>query len=86
MFCLTIFLYRYLYELDEHPGEQRRLATNFIWSKNTCRLEQVIEESGNCVLLFLQSILGRDFMHEKLTHIPKDTQVLPERVCGSNQA
>ena len=38
-------LYRYLYQPGELHGDQKRRATDFIWSKNTYRLDQIVEES-----------------------------------------
>ena len=32
-------LYRYLYQPGEQHGNQKRRATNLIWSKNTYRLD-----------------------------------------------
>ena len=32
-------LYRYLYQPDKQPGDQKRWATDLIWSKNTYRLD-----------------------------------------------
>ena len=46
-------LYRYLYQPGELHGDQKRRATDFIWSKNTYRLDQIVEESGIHVLHYL---------------------------------
>ena len=32
-------LYRYLYQPDEQNGDQKRQTTDFIWSKNTYRVD-----------------------------------------------
>ena len=47
-------LYRYLYQPGEQHGDQKRRATELIWSKNTCRLDRIVQEPGNCVLYYLQ--------------------------------
>ena len=35
-------LYRYLYQLGEQHGDQKRRATDFIWSKNMYQLDQIV--------------------------------------------
>ena len=35
-------LHRYIYQLDEQYGDQKRRATDLIWSKNTYRLDQIV--------------------------------------------
>ena len=47
-------LYRYFYQPGEQHENQKRWATDFIWSKNTYRLDQIAQESGNRVLYYLQ--------------------------------
>ena len=32
-------LWKFLYQPSEHQGDQKRRATDFIWSKNTHRIE-----------------------------------------------
>ena len=73
-------LYRYLYQPGKQHGDQKRRATVFIWSKNTYRLDQIVEEPGNRVLHYLQGGPGRTFVSEKLMRISEDTQVPPEWV------
>ena len=34
-------LYRYLYQLGQQHGDQKRRATDFIWSKNMYQLDQI---------------------------------------------
>ena len=46
-------LYRYLYQPGEQHGDQKRRATDLIWSKNMYRLDQIVQEQGNCVLYYL---------------------------------
>ena len=35
-------LYRYLYQPGEQHGDQKRPATDLIWSKNTYRLDRIV--------------------------------------------
>ena len=46
--------YRYLYQLGEQHGDQKRQATDLIWSKNKFRLDQIVQDSSNRVLYYLQ--------------------------------
>ena len=82
-------LYRYLYQPDEQHGDQKRRATDFLWSRNTYELDRIVQEPGlyykclyyiNRVLYYLQDGPNRAFVREKLMHIPGDTQVSPEWV------
>ena len=43
-------LYRYLYQPGEQHGDQKRWAKNLIWSKNTYRLDGIVQNPGNRVL------------------------------------
>ena len=45
-------LYRYLYQPGEQHGDQKRRTTGFIWSKNTYRLDRIVQEPGNRVLYY----------------------------------
>ena len=73
-------LYRYLYQPVEQHGDQKRQATDFIWSKNTYRLDRIVQEPGNRVLYYLQDGPDRAFVREELMHISEDTQVPPDWV------
>ena len=73
-------LYRYLYQPDEQHGDQKRRATDFIWSKNTYRLERIVQEPGNCVLYYLQDGPDRAFVRGELIHVSEDIQAPPEWV------
>ena len=73
-------LYRYLYQPVKQHGDQKRRATEIIWSKNTYRLDQILQESGNRVLYYLQDGPDRAFVSKELMRIPEDTQVPPEWV------
>ena len=68
-------LYRYLYQPGEQHGDKKRWETDFIWSKNTYRLDRIVQEPGNCVLYYLQDGPDRAFMREELMHVSKGTQV-----------
>ena len=73
-------LYRYSYEPGEHYGDQKRRATDFIWSKDTYRLDRIIHDLGNRILYYLQDGPDRAFVREELMHISEDTQVPPDWV------
>ena len=46
-------LYRYLLQPGEEHDDQRRRATDRIWSKGTYRLREVVENPGNRVMYYL---------------------------------
>ena len=73
-------LYRYLYQPGEQHGDQKRRATDLIWSKNTYRLDQIVKDPGNRVLYYLQNGPERAFVREELLHVSEDTQVPPDWV------
>ena len=73
-------LYRYLYQPGEQHGDQKRRATDLIWSENTYRLDRIVQEPGNRVLYYLQDGPNRAFVREELMHISEDTQVPPDWV------
>ena len=66
-------LYRYLYQPGEQDRDQKRQATDFIWSKNMYRLDRIVQEPGNRVLYYLQDGPNRAFVWEELMHISEDT-------------
>ena len=70
-------LYRYLYQLGEQHGGQKRRATDLIWSKNTHRLDRIVQDPGNRVLYYLEDGLDRALVREELMHVSEDTQVPP---------
>ena len=71
-------LYRYLYQPGEQHGDQKRRATDLIWSKNTYRLDRIVQDPGNRVLYYLQDGPDRAFVREELMHVSEDTQVPPD--------
>ena len=73
-------LYRFIYYAGKQHGDQKRRATNFIWSKNIYILDPVVDERGNCILYYLQGGPGRVFAPEELMHIPEYTKAPPEWV------
>ena len=68
-------LYRYLYQPSEEYIDQKWQATEFICSKNTVRLDQIIAEKDNCVFYCLQDGFGRIFGREESMYIQEDTKV-----------
>ena len=71
-------LYRYLYQPGKQHRDQKTWATDLIWSKNTCRLDRIVQEPGNRVLYYLQDRPDRAFVREEFMHISEDTQVPPD--------
>ena len=68
-------LYRYLYQPGEQHEDQNIRATDFIWSKNTYRIDRIVQEPGNRVLYYLQDGPDRALVREELMHISEVTQV-----------
>ena len=73
-------LYRYLLQPGEEHDDQRRRATDRIWSKGTYRLRKVVESPGNQVMYYLKDGLERSFVSEELMLIPEDTELPPDYV------
>ena len=73
-------LYRYLLKPGEEHDDQRRRATDRIWSKATYRLKEIVEDSGNRVMCYLSDGPDRAFVSEKLMLIPEDTELPPDYV------
>ena len=73
-------LYWYLYQAGEQHGDQKRRATDLIWSKNTYRLEQIVQDPRNRVLYYWQDGPDRALVREELMHVSGDTQVPPDWV------
>ena len=68
-------LYRYLLQPGEEHDDQRRRATDRIWSKGTYRLREIAENPGNRVMYYLLNGPERAFVSEELMLIPEDTPV-----------
>ena len=74
--------YRYLYEPGELEGGQQRRATDMIWSWNTFKLSDIIQDPGQRIIYHLAGDKApkRGFVSEQLMLIPEDTQVPPDYV------
>ena len=59
-------LYRYLLQPGEEFSDQRKRATDRIWSKKTYRLGEVINDPGNRVMYFLQDGPKRAFCERRV--------------------
>ena len=59
-------LYRYLLQPGEEHDDQRRRATDRIWSKGTYRLREITENPGNHVMYYLLDGPERAFVSEEL--------------------
>ena len=73
-------LYRYLLQPGEEYGDQRRRATDRVWSKATYRLREIVEDSGNHMMYYLSDGPKRAFVSEELMLIPEDTELPPDYV------
>ena len=73
-------LYRYLLQPGEEHDDQRRRAMDRIWSKKTYRLREIVEDSGNHVMYYLNDGPERAFVSEELMLIPEDTELPPDYV------
>ena len=73
-------LYRYLLQPGEEHDDQRKRATDRIWSKNAYRLKEVVSNPGNRVMYFLKDGPERVFVGEELMQIPEDTESPPDYV------
>ena len=65
-------------ETAEQHGDQKRRAVDFSWSKNTYRLDRIVQIPRNRVLYYLQDGPNRAFAREELMHISEDTHVPPD--------
>ena len=73
-------LYRYLLQPGKEHDDQRRRATDRIWSKGTYRLREIIENPGNRMMYYLTDGPGRAFVSEELMLILEDTELPPDYV------
>ena len=53
---------------------------DLIWSKNTDRLDRIVQDPCNCVLYYLQDGPHRALVRDELIHVSKDAQVPPDWV------
>ena len=75
-------LYRYLLQPSEEHDDQRRRATDRIWSKGTYRLREIVENPGNHVMYYLKDGPERASVSEELMLIPEDIELPPDYVQG----
>ena len=68
-------LYRYLLQPGEEHYDHCKRAMERIWSKKTCRLREIVENSGNQVMYYLKDGPERAFVSEELILIPEDTDL-----------
>ena len=73
-------LYQYLLQPGEKHDDQRRRATDRIWSKASYRLREIMESPGNRVMYYLRDRPERAFVSEELMLIPEDTELPPDYV------
>ena len=73
-------LFRYLLEPGEENQDQKRRATDNIWSRKTFRLDKIIKNSNQRVLYYLADGPERAFVREELMLIPEQTELPPEWV------
>ena len=59
---------------------KKRRATDLVCSKNTYRLDRIVQEPVNRVLYYLLDGPDRAFVCEELMNISEDTQVPPDWV------
>ena len=71
-------LYRYFYQPGEQRGDQKRRATDLVWSKQRYRLNRIVQVPSNRVLYYLQDEPDRAFVREKLMHLSEYTEVRPD--------
>ena len=73
-------LCQYLLQPGEEHDDQRRRATDRIWSKGTYRLREIAENPGNRMMYHLLDGPERAFVSEELMLIPEDTELPPDYV------
>ena len=73
-------LYQYLLQPGEEHNDQRRRATDRIWSKGAYRLGEITENPGNRVMYYLRDGPERAFVSEELMLIPENTELPPDYV------
>ena len=76
----TTATYRYLLKPGEEHGDERRRATDNIWSRDTVTIDTVSRFPGNRALYYLHEGPKRAFVREELLKIPEDTELPPDYV------
>ena len=77
-------LYRYLLQSGEEHDDQRRRATDRVWSKGTYRLREIVENPCNRVMYCLADGPDRAFVSEELMLTFEDTELQRYREYLSN--
>jgi len=72
-------LMRYLYAPAELEGGRRR-ATDPVWSLTTHTVRNVVRQSGQPALYYLNEGPARGFVREELLIVPHGTELPPDRV------
>ena len=73
-------LYHNLLQPGEEHDDQRRRATDRIWSKKTYRLREIVEDHDNRVMYYLKDEPERAFVSEELMLILEGTELPPDYV------
>ena len=73
-------LYRYLLQPGKEHDAQRKSAMDRIWSERTYRLKEIVEDSDNRVMCYLNGGPERVFVKEELMLIPEDTELPPDYI------
>ena len=66
--------YHYLLQPGEDHDDQRKRATDRIWSKATYGFSKIVEEPGNQVMYYLLDGPERTFVSEELMLTNQDTE------------
>jgi hypothetical protein len=70
---------RYLYQPGELEGGRRR-ATDPVWSLSAHYVRNVIRQSGQPAVYYLNDGPGRGFVREELMAVPEGTELPPDRI------
>ena len=73
-------LYHYLLQPGKEHNDQRRRATDRVWSRGTYRWREIVENPGNRVMYCLSGGPEKAFVSEELMLIPEDTELPPDYV------
>ena len=72
--------YCHLLPLSEEQDDQRKRATDRIWSEKTYRLNEVMLSPSNRVMYYSADSVERAFFKEALMLIPENTKLIPDFV------
>ena len=79
-------LYRYLYKPGEFEEDNRRRATDMIWSWDTYRIDRIVDNPGQSVLYYLAHSAGdtegpqKAFVRGELQEVPEEVELPPDWV------